>query len=89
MPTAQNFINKQASGTQGVISSNESYNQKMMGGTNGRAQTTNKEGARGEFTMDSSQNHFSNEAEKNNQMFNYSSDNNLHERRPGTSGNVL
>ena len=27
MPTAQNFINKQASGgTQGVISSNESYN---------------------------------------------------------------
>lgn len=59
-----------------------------MGGTNGRAQTTNKDGARGEFIMDSSQNHF-NEAEKNNQMFNYSSDNNLHERRPGTSGNVL
>ena len=59
-----------------------------MGGTNGRAQTTNKEGARGEFTMDSSHNHL-NEAEKNNQMFNYSSDNNLHERRPGTSGNVM
>ena len=50
MPTAANFnINKQANGTHGVISSNDSFNN----------------------------------------AGNYSSDNNLHDRRPGTTGGNL
>jgi|Transcript_41406 hypothetical protein len=95
MPTTQNFIQKQASGTQGVISSTDSYHKGVTNSTGpmpgGRAQTTNKDARTGEFTLDSSQPHLSNgiTADINNQMFNYSSDNNLHERRPGTSGNVM
>ena len=69
---------------------NESFAKKGITSAHGgqRAQTSGQGVRPGQMTMNSSKTRLAADQD-NNQIFNYSSDNNLHERRPGTSGNAM